>query len=1324
MSSKQPHVMLIFEKKSSENKVLIDTISENHTVFSTTLEDDDFHNIIATNHIHVYITIGEKSHFFNHLFDRYGNKLVNMWIHKTYSEINTCNISSIIINVFFNSSIVNVKNNTISYFVTAYNSGNLIFKPYNSLLKQTYRDWELVIFDDSDDDNRITEDIVKNIINSDLRVKYFRTKHSGFIGEVKNNAARLCKGYVICELDHDDEITEELTMKLNEVYSNDNNVIFVSSNCCELYDDNEENVIYGEKYAFGYGSYSYGWDRGKWRAITQAGIMNVTTIRDIIGVPNHIRTWRTSSLFEIGYNNSELYVADDYELMLRTVIYCQEKNKKMIHLPMLGYYQYRNRNIGNHTFKRNHQIRNLQSLSHKYYSEKLDKVIPLLQDRLIDDDKNIGINNGRGHQHRFDNYDGKRCYSHWEMSWNWKPQNFNEIYYDNNYKVSIVISTYKRPELLIRAINSCLDQTYQNFEIIIVGDKCPDLENTMNSFDGKKDKIMWWNLLTNSKDGGTTPKNYALRCCVRTNLICYLDDDNIYTNRHLETLVSKFKEDSNIEFAFSSMEMGGYNIICREPKKMRVDTSTIMHKRELLEKYGYWRKQSDVGYTHDYEIVSRWVNENLKWKATEEVTMIYNMETQSLNNPLLIYLAYGDQLPLYEEEINVYKNTAVDIINQIKNDKVKIKKSKNAFCLLCIQPNEIWLKFLSKFKNYDLYLMIDNFDFDTTILKQKYNNINFIKINEDECSKSGFTDMNFTIKKRISSWEKAVYYFSKINLNYENIWFCEDDVFIYNEKTIDNIDVKYPTSDLLTNKYEISNVKNDINWIWRLFPISLDPPYYHSMVCICRVSSRLLTQIKIHAENYNSLFFLEALFPTICMNSRFQYNIPDEFTNVQYRNEYLLDDIHHNFLYHPIKDLNKQVEFRRDYKINSLEDLDIINKKVTKNAIYITVFNQVKYVDMLYLLLESIYSYGNLKDNTDILIYTSTEFMNKIKDSKFNSDKLLFEINEEYNDINLACKARLDLFELESVNNYDKILYIDTDIIIKDDLNELLNIVLEDKIYALEEGKIEQIGRTGIFYDYYGRVLFTNEFESYLDLNGFTSGMMLFNNCEDIKNLFCIIKDDIINRPYNFCCYDQPYIVHNCIKFELCDTQLMKKYCTNDNLNVKSDKRIHHFPTVNFINSGGPGTYIEKILIMQRFLDELNLRNKIKYKKFTWELSSITFLDNDKMEAFGSGEYEYIDKTRIKAFFGGRVHIIEFNSDYTNFKSTREGDLQIVEGWIIKEKEVSKNDIYNNTNQTDEKLIIPNEENIFYVGCSCSNNKKIPHRGLLIGSGPVNKQQS
>jgi predicted O-methyltransferase YrrM len=231
---------------------------------------------------------------------------------------------------------------------------------------------------------------------------------------------------------------------------------------------------------------------------------------------------------------------------------------------------------------------------------------------------------------------------------------------------------------------------------------------------------------------------------------------------------------------------------------------------------------------------------------------------------------------------------------------------------------------------------------------------------------------------------------------------------------------------------------------------------------------------------------------------------------------------------------------------------------------------------MFYLLLESIFIYGNLDYNTNILVYTSTLFMDIIKQSHlFCSEKIKFEINDTYNTIDLACKSRLDLFKLSSVKNYNKILYLDTDILVKDDIYKVFNVCKKDILYVLEEGKITDND------NWYGGIkLFGDEINNYDDKTAFSSGILLFNNCEKIKDLFNKINQDIVKRPFYFTCYDQPYIVYNAFKNNLYDNKLLKSLVVNNNNNIYSDKVIHHFP-------GGPGIYQHKIDCMTIFLNKI-----------------------------------------------------------------------------------------------------------------------------------------
>ena len=243
------------------------------------------------------------------------------------------------------------------------------------------------------------------------------------------------------------------------------------------------------------------------------------------------------------------------------------------------------------------------------------------------------------------------------------------------------------------------------------------------------------------------------------------------------------------------------------------------------------------------------------------------------------------------------------------------------------------------------------------------------------------------------------------------------------------------------------------------------------------------------------------------------------------------------------------------------------------NCIFVCIFNQEKYVDMFFLLLESIFIYGNLDDNTNILVYTSTRFKNMIKQSHlFNNEKIKFEINDTYNNTDKSCKSRLDLFNLPSITNYNKILYLDTDIIVKDNINKVFDVCQEDIFYVLEEGTIDSNT------DYWGKSIFGNEINNYEDKTAFTSGILLFNNCEKIKDLFNKINEDIMIRPHFF--HDQPHIVYNAFKYNLYNNKILKTIVVNNDKNIHSDKVIHHF-------SGGPGVYQHKIVAMTAFLNNI-----------------------------------------------------------------------------------------------------------------------------------------
>ena len=69
--------------------------------------------------------------------------------------------------------------------------------------------------------------------------------------------------------------------------------------------------------------------------------------------------------------------------------------------------------------------------------------------------------------------------------------------------------------------------------------------------------------------------------------------------------------------------------------------------------------------------------------------------------------------------------------------------------------------------------------------------------------------------------------------------------------------------------------------------------------------------------------------------------------------------------------------------------------------------------------------------------------------------------------------------------------------------------------------------------------------------------------------------------------------------------------------------------------------------------------NYLSNKRYVWGKSTIEFLENGKMQAFGPGEYCFIDKYLVQCDFGGREHLLKFNENYSKFISVRKNDFEV-----------------------------------------------------------------
>ena len=304
-----------------------------------------------------------------------------------------------------------------SVFTPVYQTGERIKRTYQSLVKQTWTNWEWVVVDDSPDDE--TYNILKEIAEKDYRVKLHKIYplSGGNVGLAKHRAATLGDGDWLVELDHDDALTNDCLSTCNDAILKYPDAGFLYSDVCEMYDDGEmkyyDHDWSGDWYArhdnyfdFGYAGHTKVMVDGVERLAHWYPDINPLSIRFNISMPNHVRMWERKLYHEIGGHNKLTPVADDFELIVRTFLHT-----RMIHVKKMLYIQYNNKNstVDNNATDINRRAR----LIRDHYDKRIhERIIELgFEDWNWDEEL--------GHSQKFQNRGGVRKFYNEEQVMNY-----------------------------------------------------------------------------------------------------------------------------------------------------------------------------------------------------------------------------------------------------------------------------------------------------------------------------------------------------------------------------------------------------------------------------------------------------------------------------------------------------------------------------------------------------------------------------------------------------------------------------------------------------------------------------------------------------------------------------------------------------------------------------------------------------------------------------------------------------------------------------------------------------------------------------------------
>lgn len=167
----------------------------------------------------------------------------------------------------------------------------------------------------------------------------------------------------------------------------------------------------------------------------------------------------------------------------------------------------------------------------------------------------------------------------------------------NINKISILISTYNKEKFIKETINSCLQQNYKNFEVIVADTGSTDMtKKILNKYKNSKLKILFL-----KKKFRFSPLNqiFSIKNAFKISsgkIICLLDGDDLFKKNKLFEINKFFSKNKKCGFVqdipkiIEGKKVLNYNLYRKFPSLIKVwprfyPTSTFSIRRQELIKY-------------------------------------------------------------------------------------------------------------------------------------------------------------------------------------------------------------------------------------------------------------------------------------------------------------------------------------------------------------------------------------------------------------------------------------------------------------------------------------------------------------------------------------------------------------------------------------------------------------------------------------------------------------------------------------------------------------------------------------------------------------------
>ena len=251
-------------------------------------------------------------------------------------------------------------------------------------------------------------------------------------------------------------------------------------------------------------------------------------------------------------------------------------------------------------------------------------------------------------------------------------------------KFSIIIPVYNAEKNIIRCVNSVLNQTYKNFEIILINDGSNDnSEKIIKEIQEENNDIIKYYYKENK--GVSNTRNYGLNIATGEYII-FVDADDFLEINSLEK-INRQIEDNDI-LIYNWKEISEKDSIMINMKETQCDSFEKFITEDFNE---LWRYVNPVWNKAIKKEIIKSIEFNEKMSLGEDllfnIQVMYNSKKiKVLNEFLYNYTVSEDGLSLKKRELRDYKNNLFCIVKTLQD--ISNKCNGNIFKIIM---NEIYV---------------------------------------------------------------------------------------------------------------------------------------------------------------------------------------------------------------------------------------------------------------------------------------------------------------------------------------------------------------------------------------------------------------------------------------------------------------------------------------------------------------------------------------------------------------------------------------------------------------------------------------------------------